>query len=172
MLMQSGNLNMNARYMTRRMHCINLNLSCQVWTLGKLLHDEPFYMPWAKQGTTGSCKTHVHHYLDKVRQAPSMYIWNASIWQGNYMTLETSSTLSSLHNLQKVLSSRGFVKISANWSSKRIPQSSISFLATWSLRKWWWISMCLVRECWTGLLAILTTLSLSQRSGILSNTTP
>ena len=103
MPMQSWNLNMNACYMTRRMHCINLNLSCQVWTLGKLLHDEPFYMPWAKQGTTDSCKSHVHHYLDKVRQAPSMYIWNASIWQGNYMTLEASNTLSSLRNLQKVL---------------------------------------------------------------------
>ena len=101
-----------------------------------------------------------------------IYIWNASIWQGIYMTLEASRTLSSLRNLQKVLSSRGFVKISINWSSEWTPQRSISFLATWSLRKWWRISMCLVRECWTGLLAILTALLLSQRSGILSNTTP
>ena len=168
--MQSRNLNMNARYMTRKMHCINLNLSCQVWTLGKLLHDEPFYMPWAKQGSTGSCKTHVHHYLHKVRQAHRMYKRNASIWQGNHMTFEASSTLSSLRNLQKVLSSRGFVKIYTNW--ERTPQSDISFLATWSLRKWRRISMCFVRECWPGLLAIFTALSLSQRSGILSNTTP
>ena len=108
--------------------------------------------------TTSSCKTHVHHYLDKVRQAPSMYIWNASIWQGNYMTLEASSMLSSLRNLQKVLSSRGFVKISANWSSEWTPQSSMSFLAIWSLRKWWRISMYLERECWTGLLVILMAL--------------
>ena len=122
--------------------------------------------------STGSCKTHVHHYLDKVRQAPNMYIWDATIWQGNYKTLEASKTLSSLRNLQKVLSSRDFVKISANWSSERTPQSVMSFLATWSLRKWWRISMCFVRECWTGLLVIFTALSLSQRSGILSNTTP
>ena len=122
--------------------------------------------------TTGSCKTHVYHYLDKVRQALSIYIWNASIWQGNYMTLEASNTLSSLRNLQKVLSSSGFVKISANWSSEWTPQSDISVLATWSLRKWWRISMYFVRDWWTGLLAIFTALSLSQRSGILSNTTP
>ena len=101
-----------------------------------------------------------------------IYIWNASIWQGIYMTLEASRMLISLCNLQNVLSSRGFVKISTNWFSERTPQSDISFLATWSLRKWWWISMCFVRECWTGLLAIFKALSLSQRSGILSNTTP
>ena len=47
--MQRRNLNLNACYMTSTMHYKNLNLSCQVWTLGKLLHDEPFFMPWAKQ---------------------------------------------------------------------------------------------------------------------------
>ena len=31
----------------KHMHC-KKNLSCQVWTLVKLLHDEPFFMPWAK----------------------------------------------------------------------------------------------------------------------------
>ena len=49
MPMQSEKINMNARYMTSTVHCKNLSLSCQVWTLGKLLHDEPFFMPWAKQ---------------------------------------------------------------------------------------------------------------------------
>ena len=114
--------------------------------------------------TTGSCKTHVHYYLDKVRQAPSICTYEMHLYDKvNYMMLEASRTLSSLRNLQKVLSSRGFVKISTNWFSERTPQSDISFLATWSLRKWWRISMCFVRECWTGFLAIFTALSLSQK---------
>ena len=76
-----------------------------------------------------------------------------------------SSTLSSFRNLQKVASSSGLVKISANWSSDLTPSSDISFLATWSLRKWWRISICLVRECWTGLFASFTALSLSHKRG-------
>ena len=76
-----------------------------------------------------------------------------------------SSTLSSFRNLQKVASSSGLVKISANWSSVLTPSSDISFLATWSLRKWCRISMCLVRECWTGLFASFTALSLSHKRG-------
>jgi hypothetical protein len=68
-----------------------LNLSCQVWTLVKFPHDEPNYMPWAKQGTTSSCKTHVHHYLDKVRQVPSKCTYEMLLYdKANYMTLEVS----------------------------------------------------------------------------------
>ena len=76
-----------------------------------------------------------------------------------------SSTLSSFRNLQNIASSSGLVKISANWFSVLTPSSEILFLATWSLRKWWWISMCLVQECWTGLLASFTALSLSHKRG-------
>ena len=80
-----------------------------------------------------------------------------------FVKLLKSSTLSSFRNLQKVASSSGFVKISGNWSSVLTPSSDISFLATWSLRKWWRISICLVRECWTGLFASFTALSLSHK---------
>ena len=73
-------LNMNAIYMTRRMHCkkfksilssLNPRQASSWWTQ---LH------AMSETRTTGSCKTHVHYYVDKVRQAPSMYIWNATIW--------------------------------------------------------------------------------------------
>ena len=74
-----------------------------------------------------------------------------------------SSTLSSFLIRQNVASSSGLVKIFANWSSVLTPSNDISFLATWSLIKWWQISMCLVRQCWTGLLASFTTLSLSHK---------
>ena len=53
-----------------------------------------------------------------------------------------SRTLSSFRNLQNVASSSGLVKISVNWSSVLTPSNEISFLATWSLRKWWRIYMC------------------------------
>ena len=71
----------------KHMHYKNLNLSCQVWTLGKLLHDEPILHAMSETKTTGSCKTHVHHYLDKVKQAPStctyeMHLYDkAIIWR-------------------------------------------------------------------------------------------
>ena len=109
--------------------------------------------------TTGSCKTHVHHYLDMVRQAPSnctyemLYIWNASIWQGIYMTLEASRMLSSLRNLQKVLSSRGLVKISPiNFRNEhhKVVYHSLPHDLLESDDKY----LCAWCECWTGLLAI------------------
>ena len=80
-----------------------------------------------------------------------------------YVKLLRSRILSSFLNLQNLISSSGFVKISTNWSSILTPSRDISYLATWSLRKWWQISMCLVREYWTGLLASFTALSLSHK---------
>ena len=128
----------------------------QVWSKVKLLH------------------TLFDGYLNHVRQAiyalqniKHVVYYNAM--QGTTQTrflvkLLKSRTLSSFLNRQNVASSSGLVKISANWSSVLTPSSEISFFVTWSLRKWWWISMCLVRECWTGLFASFTALSLSQQS--------
>ena len=71
-------------------------------------------------------------------------------------TFEKSMMFSSFLNLQNRDSSKGLVNISAYWSSVQIPSILISPLFTWSLRKWWRISICLVLECWTGLVAIFT----------------
>ena len=50
--------------------------------------------------------------------------------------------------------------------------SSISPLATWSLMKWWRISICFVLVWSTRLYAILIALSLSHKRGTLSQWTP
>jgi VanZ family protein len=78
--------------------------------------------------------------------------------------------LSSLLNLQNQVSSKVLVKISANWSSVLTPFITISPLLTWSLRKWWRISICLVLLCWTWFVAIFTALSFSlhNRRGFVS----
>ena len=141
------------------MQYLKVNLvACQVWSKVKLLH------------------TLYDGYLNHVRQALYALIKLKHVMYYNAMQGTTqahflvkllkSRTLSSFRNRQKVVSSSGLVKISVNWSSVLTPSSEISFLATWSLKKWWWISICLVRECWTGLLASFTTLSLSHKRGI------
>ena len=79
---------------------------------------------------------------------------------------------SSLLRKQNLVSSWGFVKILASWFSVLTWHNSISPFASWSLRKWCLISMCLVLECCTGLLASLMALSLSHSSGILLNSQP
>ena len=56
--------------------------------------------------------------------------------------------------------------ISTSWSSVRTWLITISSRWTWSRRKWWRISICFVRECWTGLCAILIALLLSHSNGI------
>ena len=132
-------------------------VACQVWSKVKLFD------------------TLFGGYLNQVRQAQSALLkikhalyYNAmqGTTQAHFLVkLLRSSTLSSFLNRQKVASSSGFVKISANWSSVLTPSSDISFLATWSLRKRWWICMCLVQECWTGLLASFTALSSSHKRG-------
>jgi hypothetical protein len=136
---------------------INL-VACQVWSKVKLFHT-----------LFGSFLNHVRQALSALLKIKHILYYNTM--QGStqahffFVNLLRSSTLSSFLNWQNVASSSGFVKISANWSSVLTPSSDISFLATWSLRKWWQISMCLVRECWTGLLAIFTVLLLSHKRG-------
>ena len=80
--------------------------------------------------------------------------------------LRESKIFSSLLRKQNLCSSRGFVKISASCLSVLTWLKAISPLASWSLRKWCLMSMCLVLECWTGLLASLMELLLSHKRGI------
>jgi hypothetical protein len=83
-----------------------------------------------------------------------------------------SKTFSSLRNPQNLFSSKGLVKISASWFSVLMWQTSISPLCWWSLKKWCWMSMCLVRLCSTGLSTKRIALSLSHRSGTLLRLKP
>ena len=85
--------------------------------------------------------------------------------------LRESKIFNSLLRKQNIVSSRGFVKISTSWFSVFTCDNSISPFASWSLRKWCLISICLVLECCTGLLASLIALSLSHSNGILLNST-
>jgi hypothetical protein len=86
--------------------------------------------------------------------------------------LRESKIFSSLLRKQNLVSSRGFVKISASWFSGFTWHNLISPFASWCLRKWCVISMCLVLECCTRLLASLMALSLSHSNGILLNSQP
>ena len=74
---------------------------------------------------------------------------------------EKSSMFNSLLSLQNLFLSRGLVKISASWSSVPTLSMQMSPFCWWSLMKWWRTSICFVLECWTRLLASLTSLSLS-----------
>jgi len=65
----------------KHMHCTNLNLSCQVWTLGKLLHDEPFFMPWAKRRPPAHARPMFITILTRLDKCP--ICMHFSIWQGN-----------------------------------------------------------------------------------------
>jgi len=65
-------------------------------------------------------------------------------------------------------STNGFVKISASWFSVSTKINSISFLLTWSLIKWCFISMCFDLECWMGFFDKFITLVLSQNMGMFS----
>ena len=87
-------------------------------------------------------------------------------------TFDKSITFSSFLNLQNWFLSKGLVNISANWSSVPIPSILMSPLFTWSLRKWWRISICFFLECWIGFYAIFTALSLSHNKRISLNFTP
>ena len=86
--------------------------------------------------------------------------------------LREYNMFSSLLKAQNLDSSRGLVKISASCPSVLTCYKAISPLASWSLKKWWRISMCFVRECCTGLFANLIALSLSQNRGIASKWQP
>ena len=79
---------------------------------------------------------------------------------------------SSLLILQNWSSFKGLVKISASWLRVSTCSMHMSPLSAWSLIKWCLISICLVREYWTGFLVMLMALVLSQKIGILCNATP
>ena len=123
-------------------------VACQVWSKVKLLHM-----------LFGGYLNHVRQALYALPRIKHVVYYNAmqGTTQAHFLVkLLKSRTLSSFRNRQKVVSSSGSVKISANWSSVLTPSNEISFFTTWSLRKWWRISMCLVRECWTGLFVSFT----------------
>jgi len=63
-------------------------------------------------------------------------------------------------------STRGLVNISTNWFSVSTKINSISFLFTWSLIKWCFISICFDLECWMGFFHKFIALVLSQNIGI------
>ena len=67
---------------------------------------------------------------------------------------------------------RGLVKISASWCWVGTNCTLTSFFWTWSLMKWCLTSMCFVLVCWTGFLARLMVLVLSQRMGASGNSKP
>jgi hypothetical protein len=64
------------------------------------------------------------------------------------------------------------VKISANYLSVSMYVISMSQFSTWSLRKWYLLSRCLILLWKTGFLATEIALVLSHMRGILSNLTP
>jgi hypothetical protein len=70
--------------------------------------------------TTTSSYTLAQHYLTMVRQVSYMYAF-FYYDMATYMTFAASNTLSPFLSLTKVLSSKGFVKISANCSSDLTP---------------------------------------------------
>ena len=86
-------------------------------------------------------------------------------------TLWESMIFSSLLKAQNLDSSKGFVNISASFSVLTW-WIAISPLASWSLKKWCWMSMCFVQEWFTGLFANLMALSLSHKRGILVSSQP
>ena len=139
-------------------------VACQVWSKVKLLHTLfSGYLNHVRQALNALPKIKHVVYYNAMKGTTQAYF---------LMKLQKLSTLSSFLNRQNVASSSGLVKISVNWSLVLTPSSEILFLATWSLRKRWRISICLVWECWTGLLASFTALSLSHKSGTFSRTTP
>ena len=82
-------------------------------------------------------------------------------------TLQESRIFSSLRKAQNLDSSRGLVKISASCFLVLTWWFLIFPLASWSLKKWCRMSMCLVLEWLTGLLANFMAFLLSHKSGIL-----
>jgi hypothetical protein len=46
--------------------------------------------------TTGTSKTHTHHYVNKVRQAPNHVHMQCKLYDKHYMMLDASSTFNSL----------------------------------------------------------------------------
>ena len=67
---------------------------------------------------------------------------------------------------------RGFVNRSANWFLELTNWITQSPLFTWSLMKWWRISICFVLECCIGFLVRIIALVLSQCKGIWERDSP
>ena len=66
----------------------------------------------------------------------------------------------------------GLVNKSTNYFLETTNWTSQSPLLTWSLIKWWRISICLVLECYTGFFVKFIALVLSQRKRILDRFIP
>ena len=147
------------------MQYLNVNLvACQVWSKVKLLHM-----------LFDGYLNHVRQALCALPQNKHVVYYNAM--QGTtqaqfFVKLLKSSTSSSFRNLQNVALSSGLVKISTNWSLVLTPSNDISFFATWSLRKWWWISMCLVRVLNQIICKFYRTFIVAQKRYFFSRTTP
>ncbi len=67
--------------------------------------------------------------------------------------------------VMNLFSWRGFVKMSASWSSVPTLSNSMWPLSTWSLMKWCLTSMCFVLACGIGFCVIAIALVLSQKMG-------
>jgi muramoyltetrapeptide carboxypeptidase LdcA involved in peptidoglycan recycling len=94
-------------------------------------------------------------------------VWSKQSWHARDQTTQRKSRIfSSFLKLQNLDSSRCLVKISASCLSVLTWLRAISSLASWSLKKWWRMSICFVREWLTGLFASFMALSLSHKSGI------
>ena len=68
--------------------------------------------------------------------------------------------------------SKGLVRISANWYLVGTNSRETTFFSTRALMKWWWISMCLVREWRKGFFKIFIALELSQYTFMVSYSIP
>jgi hypothetical protein len=96
-----------------------------------------------------------------------LLVWSKQLWHARDQTTQRESRIfSSFLKLQNLNSSRGLVKILASCLSVLTWLKTISPLASWSLKKWWRMSICFVWEWLTGLFASFMALSLSHKSGI------
>ena len=102
-----------------------------------------------------------------------MYVWMQMIINYSHIDNQNSfkSHMPSLRRIEiKVFSSRGFVKISANYFEVETSSSSICPLRTWSRMKWCFISICFVLEYCMRFFEILVVLVLSHIIGTFENT--
>ena len=92
-----------------------------------------------------------------------MTLWEAQILE-KFQTVRFNIPSLEIRKLN-LFSSKGLVNRSANWNSVFTKYNSMVPHFTWSLIKWYRISMCLVLECWTGSQEIAMALSSHSRSG-------
>ena len=94
-----------------------------------------------------------HFWKTHTNKSFYYYLVIKQICARNQAKLRESKIFSSFLKAQNLHSSSGFVKISASCLSVLTCWSAISPLASWSLKKWCRMSMCFVREWFTGLFA-------------------